>query len=182
MTGTGSTTLPPTPAAPPKRKHVRAPQSTRKGGEPLTTEQQQQAATLSAAGWSTNKISKTIGRSRNAVKRHLATPEAIAEVRDERAGLVEIYRDKARACVVAIDDDKIAKASALQLATASGICLDKSLLLAGRPTSIHVVALLEVAELIREQDDAESEQRQRNATIIRARRNTAQPTLLPVPE
>ena len=51
----------------------------------------------------------------------------------ERAELVDIYRDRARACVVAIDDEKIQKASALQLATSSGILLDKSLLFSGKP-------------------------------------------------
>src|SRR5271157_887970 len=147
----------------PKRKHVRAPHSTRAPKEPLTAEQQQQATTLSAAGWSQNKIAKTIGRSRNAVKHYLEKPEAIAIVRDERQELVEIYREKARDCVVAIDYEKIAKSSALQLATASGICLDKSLLLDGRPT-VNVGVLLQVVDLIRKQDDEESKHRQRNAT------------------
>src|SRR5271157_4691822 len=141
----------------PKRKHVRAPHSTRAPKEPLTAEQQQQATTLSAAGWSQNKIAKTIGRSRNAVKHYLDKPEAIAIVRDERQELVEIYREKARDCVVAIDDEKIAKSSALQLATASGICLDKSLLLSGQPTSINVVVLMELLDLIQQRRDEESE-------------------------
>ena len=52
--------------------------------------------------------------------------------------------EKARACVVAIDAAKISKASALQLATAAGICTDKAL--AGQPT-VNVALLFEVAEL-----------------------------------
>ena len=68
------------------------------------------------------------------VKRHLEAPETIVKVEDERMQLVEIYKDKARACAVGITDEKIAKSSALQLATASGICTDKALLLQGMPT------------------------------------------------
>ena len=58
-----------------------------------------------------NKTPKTIGRSRTAVKHYLDTPEAIAIVRDEKQELAVLYREKARACVVAIDDEKISKSS-----------------------------------------------------------------------
>src|SRR5271157_322888 len=144
----------------PKRKHVRSAQGKRKPGPPrtlMTTEQQAKATTLAAAGWARERIAKTIGRSRNAVKHYLDKPEAIAIVREERQELVEIYREKARDCVVAIDDEKISKSSALQLATASGICLDKSLLLSGQPTSINVVVLMELLDLIQQRRDEESE-------------------------
>ena len=124
--------------------------------EPLTTEQQQQATGLAAAGWSQTKVAKTIGRSRNAVKHYLEKPEAIAEVRDERQELVELYRQKARACVTAIDDEKIKKSSALQLATAAGICTDKALLLGGQPT-VNVAVLVDLIGLIRQDRDAEDE-------------------------
>lgn len=127
--------------------------------EPMTVEQKQQAITMAAAGHSCNKISKAIGKDRLTIKRHLETPEAIAEVSEERTELVELYRQKARDCVAAIDADKIKKSSALQLATSSGILLDKSLLLSGQPTSINVVALVEVADLIRARMDAEDERR-----------------------
>jgi predicted transcriptional regulator len=130
--------------------------------EPLTTEQQQQATTLAAAGWSQNKISKTIGRSRSAVKRYLEKPEAIAQVTDERAELAVIYRDKARACVTAIDADKIERSSALQLATAAAICTDKALLLAGEPT-VNVAVLVELCDAIRAKDNAESERQYQQA-------------------
>src|SRR5271157_793420 len=158
MTSIGS--APPAALDRPKRKHVRSAQGKRKPGPPrtlMTTEQQAKATTLAAAGWAQERIAKTIGRSRNAVKHYLDKPEAIAIVRDERQELVEIYRETARACVVAIDDEKIAKSSALQLATASGICLDKSLLLDGRPTSINVVVLMELLDLIQQRRDEESE-------------------------
>ena len=88
-------------------------------------------------------------------------------VRDERAELVGLYRDAARAILVSIDSETIAKANLLQRATSSGIFLDKSLLLAGMPTSINVVALIDVLEVIREQNDAESERQhqQRKALL-----------------
>jgi hypothetical protein len=124
--------------------------------EPLTVEQKQQAITMSAAGHSCNKISKAIGKDRAAVKRYLETPEAISEVREERTELAELYRQKARHCVAAIDDDKIAKASALQLATSSGILLDKSLLLSGKPTQ-NVAMIVKVLDVLRQRDEEESE-------------------------
>jgi predicted transcriptional regulator len=163
------TILPPTPAAPdrPKpRKHERGEMSG-KPKEPLTTEQQQQATTLSAAGYSQSRVAKTIGRSRNAVKHHLEKPEIIVEVSDERQSLAVLYRDKARECVVAITPDKINRASALQLATAAGICTDKALLLAGEPT-VNVAVLLEVVELIRQDRDAESERQYQQAKALRS--------------
>src|SRR5271157_854321 len=167
MTSIGS--APPAALDRPKRKHVRSAQGKRKPGPPrtlMTTEQQAKATTLAAAGWAQERIAKTIGRSRNAVKHYLDKPEAIAIVRDERQELVEIYRETARACVVAIDDEKIAKSSALQLATASGICLDKSLLLDGKPT-VNVAVLVELCTLLRQQDDEESARRQQQAKVIR---------------
>lgn len=130
----------------------------RRPQEPLTTEQKAQIATLSAGGWSANKISKHIDRSRHAVRNALADPSIQRAVIDEKGEIAELCRTKARDCLVAIDDDKIQKSSALQLATASGILLDKSLLLSGEPTSINVVALLDVVEAIKARD-AESDRR-----------------------
>ena len=155
-----------------KRKHVRAApdRPKQKPGPPrvaMTVEEQQQVTTMVAAGWAPSRVAKAIGRSRNIVAHHLEKPETMTEVHNERANLVEIYQDRARECVIAIDADKIARSSALQLATASGICLDKSLLLSGQPTSINVVALMEVLEVIREQGDEESERQhqQRKALL-----------------
>src|SRR5215472_11187391 len=102
--------------------------------EGLTAEEKQTITTLSADGWPPYRIAKQMNRSPHTVRRYLNQPEAIAEVRDEKQELAVLYREKARACVAAIDDEKIAKSSALQLATAAGICTDKALLLAGQPT------------------------------------------------
>lgn len=146
----------------PKRNHNRRPESKYRGGE-LTVEQQQQVTTMAAAGHSAYRISQTMGKGINMVKRHLETPEVIAEVQDERAELVELYREKARDCVVAIDDEKIQKSSALQLATSSGILLDKSLLLSGQPTAIHVHALVDVLDTIRQLRDEREEREDEEA-------------------
>jgi hypothetical protein len=92
----------------------------------------------------------------------LDTPEAIAQVRDERTELVELYREKARDCVAAIDDDKIAKANVLQLATSSGILLDKSLLLSGKPTQ-NVAVIVQVLDVLRVRNDEEIERQHQQA-------------------
>ena len=117
---------------------------------------------MCAAGHSSNKIAQATGRNRAAIKRYLDTPEAIAEVEDERAELVDIYRDRARACVVAIDDEKIQKASALQLATSSGILLDKSLLLSGKPTQ-NVAVIVQMLDILRVRNDEEIERQHQEA-------------------
>ena len=117
--------------------------------EPLTTEQKAQIATLNAGGWSQNKIAKQVGRSRTAVKNALAEPEIKKAVIDEKAELAELYRSKARAVVTSISETDIGKASLQQKAISSGILLDKSLLLAGEPTGITMLALLDVVEAIK---------------------------------
>jgi hypothetical protein len=129
---------------------------------PLTTAQKQEAVVLAAAGYAPSRVAKTMGKSRLMVKRHLEAPETIAMVRDEQAELVELYRTKARDCVVAIDDEKIAKASALQLATSSGILLDKSLLLSGKPTQ-NVAVIVQVLDVLRVRNDEEIERQHQEA-------------------
>jgi hypothetical protein len=163
VTDTGTVTVAPVP----KRRHVRGATGRKPGPPktPLTVEQKEQATVMCAAGHSSNKIAQATGRNRAAIKRYLDTPEAIAEVQDERAELVDIYRDRARACVVAIDDEKIQKASALQLATSSGILLDKSLLLSGKPTQ-NVAIIVEVLDVIRQRRDAEEERQHQQAKAL----------------
>ena len=136
--------------------------------EPLTTEQKAQIATLSAGGWSQNKIAKEVGRSRTAVKNALAEPEIQKAVIDEKAELAELYRSKARAVVTSISDKDIDKASLQQKAISSGVLLDKSLLLAGEPTGINVnvLALLDVAKSIRARQERQTQTRTIEATQL----------------
>jgi hypothetical protein len=155
-----------------KRKHVRGATGRKPGPPktPLTTEQKEQAIALSAGGYSANRISKIVGRDRAAIKRHLATDEAAAAVEDERAEMVQLCRDKARACVVGINDEKISKANVLQLSTSAGILIDKAQLLDGMPTSInvHVVALMDVLDTLRMRRDEEDERQFQQEKAARA--------------
>jgi len=116
----------------------------------LTTSEKAQIRTYKAGGWSDWRIAKALKRSPHTVRKYLDVPDVQAEVLDEKTELAQLYRDKARACVVAIDADKINKSSALQLATAGAICTDKALLLTGEaPPLVNVTLLLSVAEIIR---------------------------------
>lgn len=135
--------------------------------EPLTTEQETQITTLAAGGWSVNKISKHIGRSRHMVKNHLAKPEVKKTVQDEKAELATIYRDKARMVAVSIDAEDIDKASLQQKAISSGVLLDKSLLLSGDPTiNLNIGVFVDAVEKIKLRDKEEQE---RNWKVAHAR-------------
>ena len=52
--------------------------------------------------------------------------------------------------VASITQDKLDKANALQLITGAAILMDKSRLLQGQPTSIHVTALVDLVQVLRE--------------------------------
>ena len=128
-------------------------------GKPKTPpngEERQQITTLAAAGLSQNKIAQTVGRSRHMVKNVLAEPEIQRAVKDEKAELAAIYREKARTIVESISSADIDNASLQQKAVSTGILLDKSLLLSGDATSINVSVLMDVADAIRARHDAES--------------------------
>lgn len=84
------------------------------------------------------------------VKNVLAEPEIQRAVKDEKAELAVIYRDKARTIVESISDTDIASASLQQKAVSSGILLDKSLLLSGDAFPIvNVQVLMQVVDAIR---------------------------------
>ena len=91
------------------------------------------------------------------VKNTLAEPEIQAAVKDEKAELAAIYRDKARSVVSSISDTDIGKANLLQKATSSAILLDKSLLLTGEMPSIDVSVLMDLCKAIRDKRDEEDE-------------------------
>lgn len=158
----------PTPEAPdqPKpRSHNRRPGSTCKGGELLSTEEKQKIVTLGADGWPAYRIAKHMNRNRHTIKKYLDTEEAATVVREERAELVEIYREKARDILVSIDAETINKANLLQRATSSGIFLDKSLLLSGRPTQ-NAAIIVEVLDVLRKKDDEEIERQHQQAKAL----------------
>ena len=98
------------------------------------------------------------------VKNLLAEPSIQRAVKDEKAELAAIYREKARTIVESISSEDIDSASLQQKAVSTGILLDKSLLLSGDATSnINVAVLLDVADAIRARRDADSERQQQQA-------------------
>jgi hypothetical protein len=110
---------------------------------------------MAAGGLSQNKIAKTIGRSRHMVKNALAEPEMKLAIQDEKAELSVLYKDKARAVLMSIDAETIAKGNLLQKATSTAILLDKSLLLSGDAFPIvSVNILLDVVDAMRTRHDA----------------------------
>ena len=81
----------------------------------------------------------------------------MAEVRDEKAELSTIFKDKARAIVESIDGEVISKGNLLQRATSAAICLDKSLILAGEMPTVNLSIMLDLVQAIRTRRDEESE-------------------------
>ena len=65
------------------------------------------------------------------------------------AELAVMYRTKARAIFLSINNADIDKANLLQKAPAGAIMLDKSLLLAGEGPTLNVSILLDVVEAIK---------------------------------
>jgi hypothetical protein len=127
-----------------------------------TTEETAKIATLAAGGWSDNRISKAVGRSRKMVKNVLADPEVRRTVASQKIELSEIFLDKGRAIVTSIGPKDIDKASLQQKAISAGVMVDKALLLAGEPTeNIDVRVLMDVVDAIRERKVVEQENLQR---------------------
>lgn len=91
------------------------------------------------------------------VKNVLAEPEIQRAVRDEKAELAVIYRDKARDIVMSISREDIQNASLQQKSISTGILLDKSLLLSGDATSINVSVLMDVVEAMRSRPQGRAE-------------------------
>ena len=141
---------------------------------PPTTEERARIASMAAAGLSQNKIAGAIGRSRHMVKNTLAEPETKRVVEEEKAELSVLYKDKARAVLMSIDDETIAKGNLLQKATSSAILLDKSLLLTGDgPPIFNIAILMDVVEALR---DRKADQQAALQTTIRARMQIVEST------
>lgn len=76
--------------------------------------------------------------------------EKLREFQANEADILDAIRCETLSSITVED---FAKASLLQKVTASAILMDKSRLLQGQPTSIHVHALMDVAAMIREKRD-----------------------------
>lgn len=101
-------------------------------------------------------ISRRLGCSDKTVSRVLSeflrghTEDDLRQFQAQRA---DIYDAVQMRSLSSVTDDKLAKASALQLVTAAAILHDKAALCRGQATSITAVALLDVAQLMRQQMD-----------------------------
>ncbi len=122
----------------------------------MSEREQAKVELLTAQGAGPTAIGEILGRHHITVERHLANPDTQERVYNDKNKMAELYREKAHACITAIDDDKLAKSSALQLATAAGICTDKALMLTGDTPPIRVEILLAGVQAIKDQraDDA----------------------------
>lgn len=80
---------------------------------------------------------------------------SLEELRDFQANQADIFDGLASSTLASITQADLEKASLLQKVTASAILVDKSRLVRGQPTSIHVTALMDVAELMRRREDEE---------------------------
>ena len=76
-----------------------------------------------------------------------------SELRDFQANKADIYDAVQLRALASVTPDKLRKSSAGSLVTVAAILEDKARLIRGQATSIHVQALLDVADLIREQDE-----------------------------
>lgn len=83
--------------------------------------------------------------------------ETLREFQANEADILDALRQQTLASITPAD---LEKASLLQKVTASAILMDKSRLLQGQPTSIHVHALMDVASMMRDRRDQNTLPRQ----------------------
>lgn len=79
---------------------------------------------------------------------------SLENLRDFQANEADILDAVRERTVASISPQKLANATYLQLVTGAAILMDKSRLLKGQPTDIHVHALMDVAQLLREKREA----------------------------
>jgi hypothetical protein len=70
-----------------------------------------------------------------------------------RAHKVDIFEMVQSRMLASITDEKLAKESAYSAVVAASIIQDKIQLMSGLPTSIHVTALLDIADQLRKRED-----------------------------
>jgi alpha-D-ribose 1-methylphosphonate 5-triphosphate synthase subunit PhnL len=117
---------------------------------PPTVAEVAQVASMAAAGWSQNRIARSIGKSRHMVGNILKKPEVQRTVQSQKVEIAELCMEKGRAIITSIGPKDIDKASLQQKSIAAGVMIDKSLLLAGEPTAIqNISVLLDVVEAIK---------------------------------
>lgn len=102
---------------------------------PLTMEEKQQVALMTAEGRTPNYIGKALSRDRKTIAAALAKPETAELVEERRTDLADMYETLSRRMVDSITDEDITKINAYQRTVASGIATDKMRLLRGQSTA-----------------------------------------------
>jgi hypothetical protein len=74
------------------------------------------------------------------------------ELREFQANKADIYDAVQMRALASVTQEKLRKSSAGSLVTVAAILEDKARTLRGQPTAIHVQALLEVCDLLRQRD------------------------------
>ena len=99
------------------------------------------------------QIAKRVGcRANNvsAVRGKFLGTRSVEDLRDFQDNQADVLDTIQHNLLESLTPAKIAKASALQVATAYGILRDKAALLRGQATGINVIALLDVVEAIKQ--------------------------------
>ena len=86
--------------------------------------------------------------------------------RDFQANKADIYDVIQSRALASITQEHLDKCSAVQLVTAAAILEDKSRLVRGQPTSIHVNALMDVAAMLREHRESGTLARQQDIGAV----------------
>ena len=81
------------------------------------------------------------------------SPEELSDFQANKADIFDAVQHKALA---SLTDESWAKCSALQVVTAAAILEDKSRLVRGQPTSMHMHVLMDVANMMRERREVGS--------------------------
>jgi hypothetical protein len=101
----------------------------------LTEQEKQDITVLSASGLSIHAIAVRLKRSDKVVKKHLSSFPVQQQVQDIRERLIEKYQTLAENCLDRLlDEGTIDQASPRDLATISGISVDKARLLSDQST------------------------------------------------
>jgi hypothetical protein len=129
-----------------------------KGSLSLTVEEVAKAKNFAALGYSCRHIARELQRSPHTVARLLKMPTVAAEVSTQKMELADLYEKLCRDTLESITTETIQDASLQQRAVSAGIFTDKSRLLRGESTSnVDVHLLLDIATMLRDEEQRESE-------------------------
>jgi len=123
---------------------------------PLTTEEKEQIAILTAQGRTPNYIGKALTRDRKTVAAALEKPETAELVEAKREDLADMYEDMTRRMINSITDEDITKINAYQRMVASGIATDKARLIRGQST-VNLAAIYSLALENRNKPDTKTD-------------------------